>query len=161
MFVTWRLAGTLPQVPAEVLRRDPRPGRFFLAQDRLLDSAPQGPRWLQDPRIGTVVAEALAYGERVRRAYSLFAWVILPNHVHLVLRPQEPVVKVPFNARTQAEPPAPQGESTTCASVGQAVSPATDFHHRLPASWGRPGKHSGRGSTSITGFDPRRSWRRW
>ena len=42
-------------------------------------------------------------------------------------------MKVPFRARTQAEPPAPHGESTTCASVGQAVSPATDFHHRLIA----------------------------
>jgi hypothetical protein len=42
-------------------------------------------------------------------------------------------VKNPFKARTQAEPPAPQGESTTRASVGQAVSPATDFHHRLLA----------------------------
>jgi hypothetical protein len=40
-------------------------------------------------------------------------------------------VKVPFKARTQAEPPAPQGESGTWASVGQTVSPATDFHHRL------------------------------
>ncbi|MGC9972863.1 MAG: hypothetical protein ABSE56_19965, partial [Bryobacteraceae bacterium] len=83
VFVTWRLAGTLPQVPAEVFRRDPHPGRFFLVQDRRLDSTPQGPRWLQDPRIARVVAEALAYGERVRRAYDLFAWVILPNHVHL------------------------------------------------------------------------------
>jgi REP element-mobilizing transposase RayT len=88
VFVTWRLAGTLPQVPAEVFRRDPHPGRFFLAQDRHLDSTPQGPRWLQDPRIARVVAEALAYEERVRRAYDLFAWVIMPNHVHLVLRPQ-------------------------------------------------------------------------
>ena len=43
-------------------------------------------------------------------------------------------MKVPFKARTQAEPPAPQGESTTWASVGQAVSPATDFHHRLLAA---------------------------
>ena len=63
MFVTWRLAGTLPQVPAEVSRRDPHPGGFFLAQDRLSDSTPQGPRWLQDPRISAVVAEALTYGD--------------------------------------------------------------------------------------------------
>ena len=40
-------------------------------------------------------------------------------------------MKVPSKARTQAKPPAPQGESTTWASVGQTVSPATDFHHRL------------------------------
>jgi REP element-mobilizing transposase RayT len=88
VFVTWRLAGTLPQVPGEVLRRDPHPGRSFRVQDRRLDSTPQGPRWLQEARVATVVAEALAYGEKTRGAYSLLAWVIMPNHVHLVLRPQ-------------------------------------------------------------------------
>jgi len=75
VFVTWRLAGTLPQVPGEVLRRDPHPGRSFRVQDRRLDSTPHGPRWLQEARVATVVAEALAYGEKIRGAYSLLAWV--------------------------------------------------------------------------------------
>ena len=87
-FVTWRLAGTHPQLPPEVIHRDPHPGRFFVAQDRRQDRALQGPRWLQDPPIATMVAEALEHGETVRRAYSLFGWVIMPNHIHLVLRPQ-------------------------------------------------------------------------
>jgi REP element-mobilizing transposase RayT len=89
VFVTWRLAGTLPQPAPAVLRRDPHPGRVFLLQDRQMDSTRQGPRWLKDPQIATVVADALLYGDRVRRAYSLFAWVIMPNHMHLVLQPQE------------------------------------------------------------------------
>jgi hypothetical protein len=52
-------------------------------------------------------------------------------------------VKVPFNLGTQAEPPAPHGESITWASVGQAVWPALDFHHRLlaPPAQLRTGAH--------------------
>jgi REP element-mobilizing transposase RayT len=34
------------------------------------------------------VAHALLYGENGRRFYQLRAWVIMPNHVHAVLRPR-------------------------------------------------------------------------
>jgi REP element-mobilizing transposase RayT len=43
--------------------------------------------WLQDPRVACVVVNALLYGERVRRFYQLHAWVVMPNHVHGILRP--------------------------------------------------------------------------
>lgn len=87
VFVTWRLAGTLPQPPP---RSAPElnPGRAFVLQDRQLDRAP-GPQWLKDPRIAGLVAQALLHGETVRRAYDLLAWVIMPNHVHVVLQPQQ------------------------------------------------------------------------
>jgi putative transposase len=64
IFVTWRLAGTKPT---------PTP----LA----------GPRWLIEPRIAAIFAEALEHGEKVRRSYDLFAWVAMPNHVHVVMDP--------------------------------------------------------------------------
>src|SRR5204863_8647371 len=32
--------------------------------------------------------ETLLYGESGRHCYQLRAWVIMPNHVHVVLRPQ-------------------------------------------------------------------------
>ena len=86
VFVTWRLAGTTPHIPA-LLTNDPHPGRVFLLQDRELDRTPVGPRWLKDPRIASVVAEALLYGEAARGLYHLLAWVIMPNHVHVVLEP--------------------------------------------------------------------------
>ena len=63
MFVTLRLAGTLP--------------------------GESGPSWLNDPRIADKLAEALLHGANVRRSYDLFAWVIMSNHVHLVLRPHD------------------------------------------------------------------------
>jgi REP element-mobilizing transposase RayT len=89
LFVTWRLAGTVPKT------RLPRPlsaslsaGRAFLAWDREVDKAAFGPVWLQDARVARVVADALAYGESGRQFYQLRAWVIMPNHVHALLRPK-------------------------------------------------------------------------
>ena len=56
-------------------------------QDRQLDRLDSGPRWLTDPRIADVFAEALLHGERARHEYDLYAWVVMPHHVHLVLKP--------------------------------------------------------------------------
>jgi putative transposase len=41
---------------------------------------------LADPQIADLFAEALLYGETARRDYHLFAWVVMVNHVHLVLK---------------------------------------------------------------------------
>jgi putative transposase len=59
---------------------------------RLAGSSPppapaNGPRWLLDPRIAAIFVEALLHGEGVRRSYELFAWVAMPNHVHVVMKP--------------------------------------------------------------------------
>jgi putative transposase len=92
LFVTWRLAGSLPkcQFPSP-----PSPpisaGRSFVIMDREADKATFGPVWLRDPRVASVVADALRYGETGRRFYQLRAWVIMPNHVHVVLMPQAPL----------------------------------------------------------------------
>jgi putative DNA methylase len=69
VFVTWRLAGSLP------------------CEEEQLDRAEFGPAWLQDARIARVVAETLVYGEEVRGLYELQAWVIMPNHVHVIMQP--------------------------------------------------------------------------
>jgi len=78
VFVTWRLAGTLPRIA----------GKAFVAQDRALDLATSGPRWLNDERVASMIAEALHYGESTRRLYDLHAYVIMPNHVHVVWQPR-------------------------------------------------------------------------
>ncbi len=64
VFVTWRLAGCKPP---------PAPAA--------------GPRWFSQPRIAAIFVEALLHGERVRRCYDLLAWVVMPNHVHIVVKP--------------------------------------------------------------------------
>src|ERR1700722_2531992 len=50
--------------------------------------------WLRDPRIAAVVADALEQGESDYRLYQRFAWVIMPNHVHVVMRPLRPLPAV-------------------------------------------------------------------
>jgi len=63
-------------------------GKAFVAADREMDRAAFGPVWLRDARIARVVADALLYGENGRRFYQLRAWVIMPNHVHVLLLPK-------------------------------------------------------------------------
>ena len=68
-------------------------GARFVAGDRMLDTAATGPRWLQQPEVAQCVVDALFEAERLLR-YQLGAWVVMPNHVHLVLRPAAALPKV-------------------------------------------------------------------
>jgi putative transposase len=93
LFLTWRLFDSLPHllVPG---RSSLNPGKAFAQADRLLDMATDGARWLKDPRIAALVAAALEQGESEYRLYELFSWVIMPNHVHVVMRPFRPLPEV-------------------------------------------------------------------
>jgi putative transposase len=64
------------------------PGKAFVALDRRLDGATTGPRWLQNERVAQVVADALHYGERQLGLYQLRAWVLMANHVHILIYPE-------------------------------------------------------------------------
>ena len=61
-------------------------GAKFVQADRLLDAAAAGPKWLANPGIAQAVMDVPLDGER-RGYYELGAWVLMPNHVHLVLYP--------------------------------------------------------------------------
>ncbi len=80
VFVTWRLAGSLPNVSTCV-----HEGRAFVARDRLLDQAAIGPEWLRRPEIAQLVVNQLRDGNG--RDYELHAFVVMPNHAHLLLTP--------------------------------------------------------------------------
>jgi putative transposase len=90
LFITWRLAGSIPRtrLPQPPTAAPRSAGRAFLALDREVDQAAFGPVWLRDDRVARVVADALLYGESGRHFYQLRAWVIMPNHVHALLRPK-------------------------------------------------------------------------
>ena len=45
-----------------------------------------GSCWLVQPAIAEMVGGALRYFDRAR--YDLFAWSVMPNHVHAILRPR-------------------------------------------------------------------------
>ncbi len=60
----------------------------FVAVDRELDRATLGPVWLKDRRVAGMLVEALQYGASVKQWYALHAYVIMPNHVHVIWTPQ-------------------------------------------------------------------------
>ena len=86
LFLTWRLAGSVP-LPAVDLPTRGGAGRALPTRDERRERVRVGPLWLQDPRVARVVTEALHYGETVRQFYTLHAWVVMPNHVHVILEP--------------------------------------------------------------------------
>ena len=55
--------------------------------DRMLDTARKGPLFLKQPEIADVVLNALRDGERKFQRYALHSFVVMPNHVHLLVTP--------------------------------------------------------------------------
>ena len=84
IFVTWRLAGSLPLGAG---RRQDRLRYEWLDVDAEVDRAATAPRRLAQPEIARIVRDSLRFGEAVKRWYTLHAWVIIPNHVHVVMTP--------------------------------------------------------------------------
>ncbi len=84
MFVTFRMYGSLP--PGRHFPGGRRSaGEEFLELDRLLDREGRGPLYLRMLEIAGVVAHAISQG--AEREYALHAWVVMPNHVHLLMTP--------------------------------------------------------------------------
>ena len=94
IFLTWRLYGSLPKGYAERLRKwSGDPGKQFLNADRTLDAASSGPLWLNDPEIAGDAQRAILCGAELGH-YVLRAYVIIPNHVHVLLDPLVPLEKL-------------------------------------------------------------------
>jgi REP element-mobilizing transposase RayT len=55
--------------------------------DRLLDRAATGPLYLRRPELADMVVAALHDGERRFHRYQLHAYVVMANHVHLLVTP--------------------------------------------------------------------------
>src|SRR5262249_35749071 len=45
----------------------------------------------KDPRIAGIVVEAIRHGAEVLNHYLLHAWVVMPNHVHILITPKVPI----------------------------------------------------------------------
>jgi len=104
VFVTYRLAGSLPaHVLAELRERrerlmaEPiRPGeteddkkarigkQVFGLFDNVLDTA-SSPKWLADRRVAAVIRDNLKHWDG--KYYDLRRYVIMPNHVHILIQP--------------------------------------------------------------------------
>ena len=106
-FVTWRLFGSLP-LQKRTARNHPAncagwggggcatgnvpkvetPGERFVRLDRALDRTAIGPHWLKIPSVADRVTELILKGEEELGYFSLHAFVVMPNHVHLLMKPK-------------------------------------------------------------------------
>ena len=84
LFLTWRLDGSYPR-SADLLAL--KGGARFIAEDRALDRLDTGPSRLSDPRIAACFVNALRYGAEQLHLYEPRAWVVMSNHVHILLDP--------------------------------------------------------------------------
>ncbi len=107
LFVTWRLAGSLPQ---EVVARLQQETDFVRTQldktdndtlrtqelyaeyrrafgrfDQELDRAEVGPAWLKNEELARLMVDSLHH--RDGKEYHLLAYCIMPNHIHVVFAP--------------------------------------------------------------------------
>jgi REP element-mobilizing transposase RayT len=86
VFLTWRLHDSLPAnraFPPEALNS----GQAFAVMDRLLDEIRTGQFHLRQPAIADMIVEAIHYNADTLGHYALHAFVVMPNHVHLLLSP--------------------------------------------------------------------------
>jgi len=93
VFVTWRLFGTLPQ-RLRTARGEVVDGHAFREADRQLDLAALGPVWLLEPMVAQSVVATVEAAEAERGLCTLHAYVVMPNHVHLLLSPSRPLCEV-------------------------------------------------------------------
>ncbi len=92
VFITWRLEGSLPTnrvFPAELTD-----GQAFALMDHLLDQGLTGPLHLSRPEIADPIVRAIRHGELAMKLYELHAFVVMSNHVHMLITPQSPLAKI-------------------------------------------------------------------
>jgi REP element-mobilizing transposase RayT len=87
LFLTWHLQGSIPH------NRYPGPttmtaGQAFVWMDRFLDQGKVGPLWLKRGEVAKVVVDSLHYAESTLKQFDLHAWVVMANHVHMLVTPR-------------------------------------------------------------------------
>jgi REP element-mobilizing transposase RayT len=91
--LTIRLGDAMPKVLLDRWRLElanQPPGEGDLEYRKRIDAyldAGHGECWLGQPRVATMVQDALLYFDEDR--YRLLSWCVMPNHVHFVLEPWE------------------------------------------------------------------------
>jgi putative DNA methylase len=61
--------------------------------DAELDKGAAGPLWLPNPKIAGYAEETLLRGEGLGH-YHLDSYVVMPNHVHVLLWPRQPLARI-------------------------------------------------------------------
>ena len=92
MFITWRLSGSLPT--GRKFYQALTSGQAFVVMDRILEKGSSGPLYLGRPEIADMVVAAIHDQETELRHYELHAYVVMPNHVHILITPCVEVSKL-------------------------------------------------------------------
>jgi REP element-mobilizing transposase RayT len=84
-FITFRLADAIPLAQFAAIHAAAKAGsqQFHNELDTALDSC-HGKCWLKDERIATLMQDALLHFDG--QCYALLHWVVMPNHIHVVIR---------------------------------------------------------------------------
>ncbi len=59
--------------------------------DQALHRWREGPRWLENPRVAQMLVDVILAGDHEQDWYELSAWIVMSNHVHLILLPKAPL----------------------------------------------------------------------
>lgn len=95
IFLTWRLHGSLPAEVVFQLQNAKEPtGEQFARAEKHLDDGKFGPCWLRETEIAKLVKDSIVRGADELQHYRLLAWAIMPNHIHLLIRPRVPMSKI-------------------------------------------------------------------
>ena len=95
-FLTWKLHGAW-QWP-ETFPVHMSEGQRFVAANEVLDNPAIGPKWLNVPEVAEAVRDVFLSGA-ASGEYQLGAWVLMPNHVHLLMRPAGELSRVLSNLK--------------------------------------------------------------
>ena len=88
LFLTWHLHGAVPPYHFPPPHKASA-GHAFVWLDRQLDTARTGPLFLRQEAIARLVVESLHRGAALGH-YELASFVVMPNHVHVLLLPKVP-----------------------------------------------------------------------
>ena len=144
IFLIWRLFGSLPQealdrlaaerrlLEKQPIRTDETPRdralrtgkRLFALADEMLAMNAIGPQWLKDERIAPLVVDALFHHDG--NLYALLAFVVMPNHVHVLLTPLGESADLSAGEE-QAGKPAPQQERADLSAPQEAEVPTPRY----------------------------------
>jgi putative transposase len=118
-------------VPRAKLPESLTEGQRFLLIDRQLDSAALGPMFLKDPLVAAAVEETLFLASTKWELFDLFAWVVMSNHVHVLLQPHKPLQEVTRAVKNTSGRKA----NVILGRIGQPFWQAESYDH-----WVRNGK---------------------
>jgi putative transposase len=97
IFLTWRLYGSLPasvRTAKNGCATKYSAGKRFKLLDSALDKCTTGPLWLKDPRIAASIVETIRKGDSILDYFALHAFVVMPNHVHLLITPKISIPRI-------------------------------------------------------------------